>query len=75
MKTGTPIRYITKGALGTIRHPEATRFEERVVNDGDEGVYVGPHPNPRLAEEDWHLTKLTDDDLLVPVHSGLFAAI
>lgn len=73
VQIGTRVRF-TRGPLGTLTEPNAYRFHEHFASKGDEGSYLGPHPQERLAEKDWHLVAIEHDGrtLYVPVHAGQF---
>lgn len=66
MEPGTPVVF-TAGRLGTLNDKDDFRFEDRIVKEGDEGVYVGPHPSSHL--DGWHLCTVDDEGrtLFVPV--------
>lgn len=55
--------------IGLVENPDHTWFEPETVTSGDVGVYDGPHPAPRLAEDGWHLVRFTVDgrELFCPV--------
>lgn len=69
MKRGDKVRF--KGRLGKMIDPMDTRFEGS-TEPGDEGIYVGKHPNKKL--KDWLICK-TGDDMFVPVHPSHIEAV
>lgn len=71
MNAGQQVRFTT-GDLGLIETPSDNRFQEEMISAGDVGVYVGKHPSPALAAEDWHLVKVEvgGRTLYAPVHRG-----
>lgn len=76
---GTPVHFVTsadEGRLGTVRHPDATRFTDKTVGHGDEGVYFQPL-DMESSGEAWHLIRVTvDGDVLyVPAHESQFEQV
>ena len=55
MEPGTLVWITAKGPMGTLESPESSRFTDDVLDQGDPAYYVGPHPNPELAN--WHLLR------------------
>ena len=76
VQKGARVRFKAK-RLGTATTRDAVRFAEHIVWWGDEGVYDGPHPNARLAEQGWHICTVEHEGetLYVPVHPSHFEVI
>jgi hypothetical protein len=74
LEKGARVRF-TANRLGLVAHLDATRFEEETVEQGDEGTYLGPHPNPRL--DGWHVISVQkgERELFAPVHENQFEAV
>lgn len=66
MQKGDRVRF-TVGPLGLLAERDLGRFGAGIVQKGDEGVYDGPHPSPRM--DDWHLVQV--GDCWAPVHSHM----
>lgn len=47
----------TRGPLGLLESEHSSRFVPEVVQKGDEGEYVGPHP----VLAGWHIIRVTVD--------------
>lgn len=80
MEKGEQVRF-TAGPLGLVVDAHTPDFEDETVIPGDPGEYVGPHPVEDLADQDWHLVKVTEPVLAAgrvlycPCHSSQFEAI
>ncbi len=83
-KPGTRVRF-TAGPLGAVksRDGDSGRIDEiRFVTDvyaseGDVGVYVGPHPDPHLANA-WAMIEIErafGETFYVPAHDGQYEVI
>lgn len=84
IEKGTPVRFLT--TLGLITAAGDSLFVPETVVEGDTGTYEGPHPSPGLAEEDWHLIRVPEEniqiramayghDLFAPVHTSHFEVV
>ena len=62
----------TLGPLGLMHTPYDTSFVEKpFVSAGDEGLYVGPPPNPLMAlDQDWHVIQV--GELVCTCHRSMF---
>jgi hypothetical protein len=69
---GTDVRF-TRNDIGLVRYSNSIWFVEQRANEGDLGVYGGPHPRPELFGEDWHLILV--DGLIAPVHASMFEVV
>jgi hypothetical protein len=74
MENGAPIEFVSNGPLGVMDDPNSSRFAAAACENGMIGQYVGPHPNPELRDQDWHLTivRIEGRDYYCPVHAGHF---
>lgn len=75
LKPGAAVRF-TMGNLGLMVDQASFKFEDEIVNEGDEGVYIGPHPNGNLGAE-WALVEVETGDrvLLCPCHTSSFEVV
>lgn len=64
---GVAVRF-TADRLGLTLTPDATRFENEQVNEGDIGIYEGGHAT--LGEDDWHIIRV--GQLCCPCHRSQF---
>lgn len=69
----TPITF-TANQLGLIDGPDGHWFVEETVGSGDEGTYVGEHPNSDLASQGWILARVEVNGrtLYCPCHTSQF---
>lgn len=71
---GSRVRFV-HGPIGLLSDPDGFRFAEPVAKYGDEGTYLGPHPQL----DEWHMIEVLvpgeAGSFYAPVHRGQFVVI